>query len=206
MKAGKRGSSPRGRGTRELFQKSSVHNRFIPAWAGNTPRASTRPRTSPVHPRVGGEHKSSLQELIKGLGSSPRGRGTQGFDDPENIDRRFIPAWAGNTYVAKSTYGQRPVHPRVGGEHARGEQNSFTRRGSSPRGRGTLDGGTPAARPGRFIPAWAGNTRGQKTASEYASVHPRVGGEHALPGQPPLSFAGSSPRGRGTPNRGQRPA
>ena len=50
------GSSPRGRGTREVRLHRAQRDRFIPAWAGNT---STRWRRMPrrtVHPRVGGEH------------------------------------------------------------------------------------------------------------------------------------------------------
>ena len=55
--------------------------RFIPAWAGNTGSNLDRvePATHTVHPRVGGEHPSDI---------GPR---------DANVWSRFIPAWAGNT-------------------------------------------------------------------------------------------------------------
>src|SRR5690606_35715040 len=70
--------------------------------------------------------------------------------------------------------------------------------GSSPRGRGTP--APPAARAARrrFIPAWAGNTTTTYPTWSARSVHPRVGGEHAVTAVLSISSAGSSPRGRGT--------
>ncbi len=53
----------------------------------------------------------------------------------------------------------------------------------------------------RFIPAWAGNTKRRVSPSWSTTVHPRVGGEHFI-GPAPVGVAnGSSPRGRGTPQR-----
>ena len=52
----------------------------------------------------------------------------------------------------------------------------------------------------RFIPARAGNTGGQPQASAIAPVHPRAGGEHDMSIRLEGTEAGSSPRGRGTPN------
>ena len=53
----------------------------------------------------------------------------------------------------------------------------------------------------RFIPAWAGNTKGGTVGSPTYTVHPRVGGEHLLGRGLRQNTAGSSPRGRGTPYR-----
>ena len=50
--------------------------------------------------------------------------------------------------------------------------------GSSPRARGTPPCRTPRVRPGRFIPAGAGNTCSQVPISITAPVHPRGRGEH----------------------------
>ncbi len=50
----------------------------------------------------------------------------------------------------------------------------------------------------RFIPAWAGNTKRSHESRPGASVHPRVGGEHAHMRFPAKPLRGSSPRGRGT--------
>ena len=50
--------------------------------------------------------------------------------------------------------------------------------GSSPRGRGTRAVNRQRVYPGRFIPAWAGNTLPCRLACWLLPVHPRVGGEH----------------------------
>jgi len=50
----------------------------------------------------------------------------------------------------------------------------------------------------RFIPAGAGNTAGPGTVESAPSVHPRGRGEHFGRGVSAASWAGSSPRARGT--------
>ena len=172
------GSSPRGRGTRKMANAPRYRMRFIPAWAGNT-RAGTRETdTQAVHPRVGGEHQTSTTPKPRPTGSSPRGRGTHNGVELLQIVGRFIPAWAGNTLAASSRAPPLTVHPRVGGEHSSDMAELLSRNGSSPRGRGTpsLDGVTHQVH--RFIPAWAGNTRSNRSRSGFGTVHPRVGGEH----------------------------
>ena len=159
-----RGSSPRGRGTHRRRHLRGGVDRFIPARAGNTHAAQSRASSSPVHPRAGGEHPRRLRVTIRAVGSSPRGRGTLGLPDPGRTPHRFIPARAGNT---RSNSGRRvcsAVHPRAGGEH-----NSLKRRvpspyGSSPRGRGTLEGARDCRIPVRFIPARAGNTHAAQSS------------------------------------------
>ena len=192
------GSSPRGRGTRPLRLLQHFRHRFIPAWAGNTPAPPAAALSPPVHPRVGGEHDINAAATGPGGGSSPRGRGTRdGCGDLDQV-LRFIPAWAGNTLPRRMKDVQKPVHPRVGGEHHSVLSCSSTCFGSSPRGRGTHLLSSYKRRIGRFIPAWAGNTRRHRGGRGRRAVHPRVGGEHQhaprLQGDDP----GSSPRGRGT--------
>ena len=88
------GSSPRGRGTLRPGCGGRICGRFIPAWAGNTVCREYVMVWFPVHPRVGGEHRSVALSGIGFGGSSPRGRGTlcEGADDVHG--HRFIPAWA----------------------------------------------------------------------------------------------------------------
>jgi len=74
------------------------------------------------------------------------------------VDRRFIPAWAGNTRAIPRARWVGSVHPRVGGEHAEVSKVRGKVTGSSPRGRGTPYTGVGAGLDARFIPAWAGNT------------------------------------------------
>ena len=152
------GSSPRGRGTLRRRHYSTSRDRFIPAWAGNTPVRQEKPDRLPVHPRVGGEHFAAVCKSRAALGSSPRGRGTRGAVAPGFTFYRFIPAWAGNTGETAMTLTLRSVHPRVGGEHAWANAKRPHTIGSSPRGRGTLAGHAELRQDGRFIPAWAGNT------------------------------------------------
>jgi len=90
------------------------------------------------------------------------------------------------------------VHPRVCGEHDEAAADAASDFGSSPRVRGTPV--VPGRRRGaaRFIPACAGNTKSIASALRYASVHPRVCGEHWVDKLDELKLNGSSPRVRGT--------
>ncbi len=97
----------------------------------------------------------------------------------------------------------RAVHPRGCGEHIQLFGNDINFIGSSPRVRGTLlypptSGGRP-----RFIPAGAGNTGLPARIPARRSVHPRGCGEHGAPSSDPRQALGSSPRVRGTPQRGE---
>ena len=93
---------------------------------------------------------------------------------------------------------QRPVHPRVGGEHHRRCLHKVAVVGSSPRGRGTPFRKAVQTSRKRFIPAWAGNTLSIALLNALSTVHPRVGGEHSVLRVVPVPCTGSSPRGRGT--------
>ena len=174
------GSSPRGRGTQPHRHRLQPGKRFIPAWAGNTTAAAPTPTSSPVHPRVGGEHNPAVERRLGSGGSSPRGRGTQLHAAQQYRQRRFIPAWAGNTSPAITYTTNAPVHPRVGGEHASGSVSRVSVFGSSPRGRGTHHHDDGQRSGCRFIPAWAGNTWRGWIPRCARAVHPRVGGEHAV--------------------------
>ena len=138
---------------------------------GGTPRNGSSPRTRgtpgrrsgcrpsrPVHPRVRGEHPPCLPYLSLASGSSPRTRGTRRHVEPVNRDRRFIPAYAGNTWSAAVARTHTSVHPRVRGEHFEGAHINEAQRGSSPRTRGTRVRNRLGGTMGRFIPAYAGNT------------------------------------------------
>ena len=192
------GSSPRGRGTRHDGDEPARRCRFIPAWAGNTcPYCCRVPRTS-VHPRVGGEHLVPDRSTPHRSGSSPRGRGTRHGKRVFRRQRRFIPAWAGNTRRREPHAAGVPVHPRVGGEHGCGQPRARSSGGSSPRGRGTPCSARPSRWCERFIPVWAGNTPLIEVAALLYAVHPRVGGEHLIRYSMVVGLGGSSPRGRGT--------
>ena len=152
------GSSPRVRGTLLTFSASIVSLRFIPACAGNTPNRCDERSDFAVHPRVCGEHLTTIPQASGILGSSPRVRGTPRIEPLRTCLIRFIPACAGNTKKHNRFSVQGPVHPRVCGEH-NNRFNRFTRFiGSSPRVRGTPQGRADGHYRYRFIPACAGNT------------------------------------------------
>ena len=152
------GSSPRGRGTRQVSVAQPVGGRVIPAWAGNTYTRSPGPGLQTGHPRVGGEHVVCPRPLLRRVGSSPRGRGTLCTPARRDFSRRVIPAWAGNTFCARPRSLRASGHPRVGGEHLKSYNRIWNRYGSSPRGRGTLGHSDLLLLHQRVIPAWAGNT------------------------------------------------
>ena len=152
------GSSPRSRGTSFPVCLNCEILRFIPACAGNM-----------VLDRFGIPH---------GVGSSPRARGTLRMSRQTEHAHRFIPACAGNIIGECADCGDKPVHPRVRGEHSLSSQNVIFQFGSSPRARGTYGYWRQSAPLDRFIPACAGNIRSRSL-------------ERCIP-------RGSSPRARGT--------
>ena len=92
----------------------------------------------------------------------------------------------------------RPVHPRVRGEQPAKSGKTSISIGSSPRARGTVTLEDHLDRPGRFIPACAGNRPATRACSGFRPVHPRVRGEQTSTHASNVSQNGSSPRARGT--------
>ncbi len=93
------GSSPRLRGTLQIFLYQKDQGRFIPAPAGNTRERFALRGQSPVHPRACGEHNGeSIWAWFEG-GSSPRLRGTQPNVASLPAYLRFIPALRGTLKV-----------------------------------------------------------------------------------------------------------
>ena len=174
------GSSPRVRGTLSSARWYVHRSRFIPARAGNTTAECGPARRSTVHPRACGEHSRVGISYTRSYGSSPRVRGTLLMDIRHELQRRFIPARAGNT-SAKITFPcSSTVHPRACGEHAQVLATAKLYTGSSPRVRGTRGHGRARSAHNRFIPARAGNTCLAGVAAVGLAVHPRACGEHFL--------------------------
>mgnify|MGYP000910733686 CR=1 FL=1 len=70
-----RGSSPRGRGKRNMKYNSVKSCRLIPARAGKTRPSVETGSSSAAHPRAGGENCHNTSGQATPQGSSPRGRG-----------------------------------------------------------------------------------------------------------------------------------
>ncbi len=172
------GSSPRVRGTSGRLRVRASARRFIPARAGNIPRASPCRTSRTVHPRACGEHDRFALEFSTQVGSSPRVRGTFCGKPTDVLGSGFIPARAGNM-----TEHTGRTHVAIG---------------SSPRVRGTCASKSGARAGCRFIPARAGNMIQRRTACRSLPVHPRACGEHADTIASMRSSGGSSPRVRGT--------
>ena len=132
------------------------------------------------------------------LGSSPLTRGTLLSHNGFGNLSRFIPAYAGNSRKSPFTVPPYPVHPRLRGELYRLSKKRFSRHGSSPLTRGTRCDRHQRFNVCRFIPAYAGNSKQQKSEQNATTVHPRLRGE--LIAVPPFkqSRIGSSPLTRGT--------
>ena len=162
----------------------------IVAACGSSPRVRGTRRAA--------SRRSSFRRFI------PRVRGTRSSSARPAIRRRFIPARAGNSQTGSFTPATQTVHPRACGELA---VNSWPRLqwvGSSPRVRGTpLLPNRPCCSY-RFIPARAGNSRGQASSSGLSAVHPRACGELGRELGLPAMASGSSPRVRGTPTYQKR--
>ena len=150
------------------------------------------------HPRVCGEHVTAEVNHYLNQGSSPRMRGTLLVMSNQRKHDGIIPAYAGNTCLARLCCHGNGDHPRVCGEHVSAREHRKSVRGSSPRMRGTRRLRHRAGSPRGIIPAYAGNTR--LTFSRLCAIrdHPRVCGEHYQPFLFLCAGGGSSPRMRGT--------
>ena len=131
------GSSPRMRGTQSFSFCPCVGGGIIPAHAGNTLGCSPCHSVSRDHPRACGEHnvRSSYPRAV--MGSSPRMRGTLVNCVHVILGTGIIPAHAGNTNPKRRDDHMPRDHPRACGEHSVHEIGYWSRRGSSPRMRGT---------------------------------------------------------------------
>ena len=110
------GSSPHTRGARVAGRLGPGRGWIIPAYAGSTPSASSKPPGKADHPRIRGEH-GVLAVDVDGV-------------------RWIIPAYAGSTRCARGCRARPPDHPRIRGEHILVHIPSATPLGSSPHTRG----------------------------------------------------------------------
>ena len=155
--------------------------RFIPACAGNSSKSMPGAPSNTVHPRLRGELKSIEGIDICWCGSSPLTRGTQSKALPRTVPRRFIPAYAGNSFSLSHHPIHYSVHPRLRGELPPKSSFGDMNIGSSPLTRGTL-------------------YRGGGGVFPYP-VHPCLRGELSVSSFRSPSSPGSSPLTRGTPQQ-----
>ncbi len=174
------GSSPRMRGAHFHHGFYRVGVGIIPAYAGSTEPSWPRASAWRDHPRVCGEHASSVAHDSVSFGSSPRMRGAPLCVRERQVVHGIIPAYAGSTKMLLTFTTPPRDHPRVCGEHLRARLKPSCRVGSSPRMRGAPN------------PVSASDLR--------VRDHPRVCGEHTTGDQGAYRQWGSSPRMRGAPH------
>ncbi len=131
-------------------------------------------------------------------GLSPLARGTLYTRILCAVDRRFIPAGAGNTCGTLRLVLNHSVYPRWRGEHHKPPIFPITAAGLSPLARGTPNDATQRQKRRRFIPAGAGNTHLPRRVPADHAVYPRWRGEHTPKHKPKSRPNGLSPLARGT--------
>ena len=91
------GLSPLTRGTHMNVGSDRVFTRFIPAGAGNTVLDHFKFTIDSVDPRWRGAYGTTFQYIFKTISLSPLARGTPLTPIRQTVEKRFIPAGAGNT-------------------------------------------------------------------------------------------------------------
>ncbi len=109
------GLSPRVRGSQSLESLNDVSPRSIPACAGEPTPDASRMRTGTVYPRVCGGAVSAKTRLNSGIGLSPRVRGSHARASAFVVERRSIPACAGEPAELDALDLGIEVYPRVCG-------------------------------------------------------------------------------------------
>ena len=109
------GSSPRMRG--KLLQNSAPckQRRIIPAHAGQTTVHSVLTNCQPDHPRACGANAMDKAKAASMTGSSPRMRGKPKPGELIAVEKRIIPAHAGQTEWSWPIRIPAPDHPRACG-------------------------------------------------------------------------------------------
>ena len=146
---------------------------------------------------MGGGNAIAYHQVEAIVGLSPRGRGKHRPVHLQRIERRSIPAWAGETSSPVTGASTIKVYPRVGGGNPRTRPPTRASSGLSPRGRGKQRIVESDRYRSGSIPAWAGETRLPISPLTARKVYPRVGGGNISERSSAHISAGLSPRGRG---------
>ena len=115
------GSPPPTRGTHDIKCASALIHRITPAYAGNTRCALQAHPRRQDHLRLRGEHALIFDGSIFAAGSPPPTRGTRAIPRRNCLRIRITPAYAGNTARAEVHVLIDWDHPRLRGEHTKGQ-------------------------------------------------------------------------------------
>ena len=215
--SGDQGLSPRVRGKRHRVAQLCRMTRSIPACAGEAPAGSSSTFGRWVYPRVCGgsllapvvsPEMVGLSPRVRGKrcsirshspppGLSPRVRGKP-TDSPVNaLERRSIPACAGEATGGTQWSWMSGVYPRVCGGSELFAGNLRIGEGLSPRVRGKLRCAAYGCHSPGSIPACAGEARRHCRQHPDNPVYPRVCGGSGAVGYSVRDARGLSPRVRG---------
>ena len=191
------GSSPRVRGKRTPPWALPQGRRIIPASAGQTARLGGLAGLDADHPRECGANVLFATPAVIAAGSSPRVRGKLLRECRKNMDRRIIPASAGQTHMGTHSLLLSWDHPRECGANTWSGVTAALPYGSSPRVRGKLRVLADERRDVRIIPASAGQTLLPLAIIDVFADHPRECGANRMMVFVTIAMGGSSPRVRG---------
>ena len=202
VKRGKAGLSPRVRGNRARQYGVAHAARSIPACAGEPPARRSHHRLRQVYPRVCGGTSTCSTASIGPSGLSPRVRGNRRRIALARRPWRSIPACAGEPCPPACATQSPGVYPRVcGGTRGRSARCGDWG-GLSPRVRGNPRWYQDAGKPGRSIPACAGEPGAGIIPAPQGQVYPRVCGGTGDPDEQGGVIQGLSPRVRGNRDGG----
>ena len=150
------GLSPRVRGSHDRGVAIVRRNGSIPACAGEPTCFCTQARIGGVYPRVCGGAEFIASHICVARGLSPRVRGSHGGGAHRADDQGSIPACAGEPSATRTGDMMRWVYPRVCGGAQPTSSSPSSKRGLSPRVRGSRDLEVSAVGQQGSIPACAG--------------------------------------------------
>ena len=171
--------------------------RIIPAHAGQTWIIPPNTCSSSDHPRACGANSNKGSATVSASGSSPRMRGKHECSPSRHLQRRIIPAHAGQTEGRALADSWNADHPRACGANGEGADAGSELVGSSPRMRGKPGVAWQARELTRIIPAHAGQTDAGAGWAHGSPDHPRACGANVLSICRQTGKTGSSPRMRG---------
>ena len=173
----------------------------IPACAGEPVMTVPGDRNTAVYPRVCGGTTPHSTSVPAGTGLSPRVRGNLHHSGQWYVERRSIPACAGEPGAVASSGLTMTVYPRVCGGTGSPRNDTLAGVGLSPRVRGNRRGIGQGLVFEGSIPACAGEPLPGRPANPTGMVYPRVCGGTSNFDNNGRSITGLSPRVRGNPRK-----
>ena len=192
------GLSPRVRGSLQFRHSFLLYGRSIPASAGQPMLVGDVRRMPPVYPRECGAAHIRCKSTPTVSGLSPRVRGSRVLNGGIAPGTGSIPASAGQPGTARGRTSRPGVYPRECGAAGNMLTCLRTRRGLSPRVRGSHGITKLYVKSGRSIPASAGQPSVPAVSVSFHPVYPRECGAAPTATGRARGSGGLSPRVRGS--------